>query len=82
MPERLCKVPHTYAGRQIEVGQRFEVDPADVELMLAMGRIEREDGDKVPAHVNARDAATWPNTYTTRDMSAARPARRGRGARA
>jgi hypothetical protein len=74
--ERICKMAHEYAGRQVEVGDRFEVEPGDVALMLAMGRIQREEGDEVPAHV-ARDlASTWPDCYNTRAMTAARGSKR------
>jgi hypothetical protein len=70
MPERICKSPHEYAGRQVEVGQRFHVEPADVELMLAMGRIEREEGDKAPGYVPRDMAAGWAGGYATREMVA------------
>ena len=68
MPERTCKTTHEYAGRQVDVGQRFHVEPADVDLMVAMGRIEKEEGDKVPDHVAHSQAAAWPQ-YENRAMS-------------
>jgi hypothetical protein len=82
MPERISKVSHEYAGRQVKVGERFNVDAADVELMVAMGRVERDVEDKIPAFVHPTKSADWPNTYATRDMNAARVHRRNRGARA
>lgn len=68
MPERISKESHEYAGRPVKVGDRFHVEPGDVAIMLAMGRIEREEGDSVPAHVSRDMVATWPNGYATRDM--------------
>ena len=70
MQERTCKKAHVYAGRQVEVGCRFKVELGDVELMLALGRIEREEGDFVPGHVARDMVAGWPGDYATRDMSA------------
>jgi hypothetical protein len=81
MIERTCKLPHEYGGRQIEVGQRFTLEPADVALAVALGRIEREDSDPVPGFVPRDMAANWPNTYSTRAMTAGQ-ARKTRGARA
>lgn len=75
---RICKVPHEYAGRQVEVGERFDVEPAHVELAVALGRVEREPDDIVPGYVTRDMAANWPNAYSPRAMSAkqARAARR------
>lgn len=72
MPARVSKVIHEYAGRQIKVGETFDVHEADVDLMLAIGRIERMDTDRVPDHVSSSMAAEWPNGYSTRAMTARR----------
>lgn len=45
MPERTSKVAHEYAGRQLTAGERFEVEPQHVVLLLAIGRIEPEEGE-------------------------------------
>lgn len=43
--QRISKVTHEYAGRQLKVGEAFDCDQAHVHLLLALGRIEREDID-------------------------------------
>lgn len=70
MPDRICKAPHEYGGRRHHVGERFHVEPGDVEVMLSLGRIEREESDPVPGYVPRDMAATWAGGYQTRDMSA------------
>lgn len=69
MKQRTCKAPHVYGGRAREVGERFPVEPGDVEVMLAMGRIEREKSDSVPGYVPRDMAASWAGGYATRDMT-------------
>jgi hypothetical protein len=59
MPEHIAKVDQMYYDRQIKVGDTFDVDERDVELLSLLGRI---DVDKVPAS----------NTYATRDMNSQR----------
>lgn len=71
MQERTCKKAHVYAGRQVEVGDRFSVGPADIELMLSLGRIEREQDDKVPGYVPRHMIGEWAGGYQTREMVAA-----------
>jgi hypothetical protein len=68
MPERTCKVALQYAGRDVDVGERFDVEPKDVELLLTIGWIEPEDGEAgyVTAHMEAEDSSE----YRTRDMQA------------
>lgn len=70
MPERICAIAHEYAGRQVKVGDRFEVEPGDVELMLATGRVQRESDDRVPGYVSRDMAANWPHGYQTAAMTA------------
>lgn len=76
MPERICKTPHEYAGRQVEAGQKFHVEQADVALMVATGRVEREEGDAVPGYVSRDMSAGWPGNYKTAAITAA-PRRKG-----
>jgi hypothetical protein len=59
MPEHIAKVDQMYYDRQIKVGETFEVDDGDVQLLSLLDRI---DVDKVPMQ----------NTYATRDMIAQR----------
>lgn len=78
MVQRVSKARHEYAGCQVEVGDKFEVEAADVELMVAIGRIERDEADRVPSFVHPSRSADWPGTYSTRELRA----RRGKGVRA
>ncbi len=74
---RTCKTPHEYSGVQRKPGEQFEVEQQHVELLVGLGRIEREEGDVVPAHVSRDQAASWPASgYLTRDMNAAPAGRR------
>lgn len=45
MIERISKIAHQYAGRELAVGDRFKVEPQDVNLLLALGRIEPVEGE-------------------------------------
>lgn len=65
--KRTTKIPHTYAGRDLTVGDTFEIEDKDVPLLLAMGRIEREAGDP-PAQFDGPQ----PGQYSRRDMVAER----------
>jgi len=65
MPERTAKVEQEYAGRRVAVGERFEVEPGHVGLLLAIGRIEEE----VAQESRAMGAAK-PAEYLTRDLHA------------
>lgn len=66
--QRTAKIPHTYAGRDLTVGDTFECEQAHVPLLLAMGRIDREAGDP-PAQFDGPQ----PGQYFRRDMVAERP---------
>jgi hypothetical protein len=55
MPERISKVAHEYAGRQLSKGDKFECEEQHVNLLLAIGRLEPEEGEE---------------GYQTRDMRA------------
>lgn len=70
MHRRVAKVAQEYAGRQVDVGETFDVDQQDLELLIAIGRVEREDGDAVPGFVKRDVVATTPANYNTRDMVA------------
>lgn len=76
MPERTAKVATEYAGRKLAVGDRFEVEPNHVGILLAVGHIEPENGE--PGYV-ARDLSAGESSgYMTRDMQAQSQRRRGR----
>ena len=45
MPVRISTVVQTYAGVPRTVGERFEVPAADVANLLALGRIQPEEGE-------------------------------------
>lgn len=76
MPERVSKVEHEYAGRRLKVGERFDCEPQHVAMMLAIGRVEPEEGE--PGYVGRDLQAGGPTNYMTRDLQAAPPRRRGR----
>lgn len=57
--QRTCKTEHYYGGKVRTPGEKFDVQPGDLEFEIETGRVEREDGDPVPG-------------YKTRDMVAAR----------
>lgn len=61
--ERICKIPLEYAGRQRTVGERFDVEPGHVEVLLVLGNIEIEPGEVLPcygAQANALPAVVEP----------------------
>jgi hypothetical protein len=61
MPQqRTSKTTHEYAGRVLSKGDMFECEQQDIPLLLAIGRIEPEEGEK---------------GYQTRDMRAGKPGR-------
>lgn len=68
MQERISKVAHEYAGRKLTVGEVFECAPRDVKLLLALGRIEPEEGE--PGYVERDMTAGNAGEYRTRDMNA------------
>lgn len=43
--ERISKTDHEYAGVKLTAGDRFNVEPQDVRLLLVLGRIEPEEGE-------------------------------------
>lgn len=45
MQERTSKAEHEYAGRKLSAGDKFNVEPQDVGLLLLLQRIEPEEGD-------------------------------------
>jgi hypothetical protein len=64
--ERICKTAHEYAGRQRQVGERFDVEPEHVEVLTKIGHIEADD------HAAA---GASPEPYATRAMTAQRDKR-------
>jgi len=66
--QRTCKTAHWYGGKERTPGEKFDVDPQDLELEVVSGRVEREPGDKAPGWM-PRDMAAQQG-YMTRDMTA------------
>ena len=71
MPEMTSKVAHHYAGRNVNIGERFEVEPEHVAILLAMGRAEA-----VSSQTGEVAVVPQPGTYHRRDMAAAPAAKR------
>lgn len=67
--KRVSRVAQEYAGRQLQVGDTFECDAEHVGLLLAMGRVEREEGDP-PAPNFGLHRGEPSQTYRTRDLKA------------
>ncbi len=70
MPERTARVDLDYARRHVKVGERFHVEPHDVDLLLKVGLIEPDEGD--PGYETRDLSAGAPAPYMTRDMQARR----------
>lgn len=70
MQKRIAKVAQEYAGRQVQVGEGFDVEPQDVVLLLTIGRIEPQDGDVLPGFMQRDMACDTPQGYATRVMTA------------
>lgn len=70
MPIHTSKTVHEYPyGHVRQVGDRFDVEPGDVHILLALGRIEPE-GDGTAAY-STRDMASQPAaTYSNSAMEA------------
>jgi hypothetical protein len=66
MPKRIAKVAQEYAGRDLQPGDPFDVEPQHVELLLLLDRIEPEEGE--PGYVARDMTAGAPEGYRTRDM--------------
>lgn len=81
MPIRTSKTEHEYPyGHRRRVGDRFRVDESDVDVLLALGRIESEPGEQ--GHVpGSKPEVPAQDIYATRDMTAARAAATGRAGR-
>ena len=64
MPQRISKIAHQYAERDLTAGESFDVEPQDVSLLLLLGRIEAEvdGGSSVPQ-------ASAQGHYSRRDMT-------------
>lgn len=69
MQRRVAKIAQEYGGRELSVGDPFDVDTEHISLLLSMGRIEREAHD-VPNEYETRDMQAAPApAYQTRDMA-------------
>lgn len=55
---RVSKVAQQYAGRDVAVGERFDVEEGHISLLLHLGRIEPEDGE--PWYVEPAPRETKP----------------------
>lgn len=71
MPIRISKTEHEYPyGHPRIAGEKFEVAPGDVDLLLALGRIEAEKEDARPSYAR-RDMVPGANgLFHNRAMSA------------
>ncbi len=67
MPFRVAVKPQIYADRSIQPGEKFNVEPADIHVLLVLERIQPEPGEL--GYVEP--------TYMTRDMESRR--KRGNG---
>ena len=76
MPEMTSKVAHHYAGRNVNIGERFEVEPEHVAILLAMGRAEAVSSQTGEVAGRKVVAASQPGPYRRRDMAAAPAAKR------
>jgi len=45
MVQRISRCEHEYAGVKLEAGDKFDVEPKHVGLLLLLGRIEPEEGE-------------------------------------
>lgn len=43
--ERISKGSHEYAGKKLQAGEKFEVEPKHIGLLLTLGWIEPEEGE-------------------------------------
>lgn len=75
MSMRTSKIAHEYPfGCPREVGERFEVAPQEVDVMLRLGRIEPEPGEF--GYIEPTDQAAERTEYKTRDMTASKRQRK------
>lgn len=72
MSERICKSAFEYRGSMVKPGDKVDIEPQHVQVLVASGRIKREADDIVPGYVSQTQAAGWPGAYQTRAMTAAR----------
>jgi hypothetical protein len=71
MPRHTAMVEQEYAGRQIKVGEAFDVEPIHVQLLSMLGRIDPKEASYEARDIRAGNAPE----YSTRAMTAARPKR-------
>lgn len=76
MVQRRSRVEHVYAGRVVGVGDTFEVEEQDVEILSRLGRIEPEEGDKVPGYAVKPLLPNQETGYSDRAMRAQTPRQR------
>jgi hypothetical protein len=71
MPIRTSKTEHEYPyGHLRRVGEQFHVDQSDVDVLLALGRIDAEPDEQ--GYVPGSNADPARSAYATRDMTGAR----------
>ena len=76
MPQRISKIAHQYAGRDLTAGESFDVEPEHIVLLLALGRIDAEaDGGS-----NAPQVSAQPRHYRRLDITASKQ-RKAKGRR-
>jgi hypothetical protein len=66
MPKRVSKIAQEYAGRDVAVGEEFDVEEQHVPLLLSIGRIEPVEGEA--GYVAREMTAGKQPEYRTREM--------------
>ena len=71
MPKMTSLIPHNYGGRDLLPGESFDADPNFVRTLEVLGRAElarKKARDEAPTPRAL--AASEPDPYKTRDLSA------------
>ena len=55
MVERISSCEHEYGGKKIVAGQKFDVEPKHVGLLLLLNRIEPQEGEPGYVKVDPED---------------------------
>lgn len=64
--ERTAKVAQEYRGKALKSGEKFDVEPQHVALLLAIGRIEPLEGEPGYSADPKQEPQTQPRTLTLR----------------
>ena len=72
MPKMTSLIPHNYGGRDLLPGDSFDADPSYVHTLEVLGRAELAGNKARDDEPTTRAmAATEPDPYKRRDLSAA-----------